>query len=198
MSINLRGTEVESISFSQITKGTLAIATPDIDSGIFFRAVVLICEHTAAGSFGLIINKTLDFEMPQEILNPLTMSNPHVSVRVGGPVQTNQMMLVHNSRRIPDQTMRICNGVYLGGDLAFLQKSAAAEKGPQIHLCFGYAGWAAGQLEKECLEGSWFLHPASHERVFNVPADKLWQTLLREMGGRFATLSMIPEDLSLN
>ncbi len=189
---------MKSISFSHIGKGSFAIATPDIDSGIFFRSVVLICEHTPGGSFGLIINKTLDFEIPEEILNPHLTRNPHISVRVGGPVQTNQMMLVHNSRRIPDQTMKICNGVYLGGDLAFLQKSAAIEKGPQVHLCFGYAGWAAGQLERECLEGSWFLHSASHEKIFNTPSDKLWQNLLREMGGRFATLSMIPEDLSLN
>ena len=187
-----------SLPRKHIHKGMFIIATPDIDSGIFFRSVILICEHTKAGSFGLIINKTLDFEMPEEILDSSTTVNPNVSVRVGGPVQTNQMMLVHNSRRIPQHTMKICAGVYLGGDLMFLQKSAATDEGPNVHLCFGYAGWAAGQLERECLEGSWFAHPASHEHVFNTPADRLWQQLLREMGGRFATLAMIPEDLSLN
>lgn len=189
---------MESIPSSQISKGKFIIATPDIDSGIFFRSVVLICEHTGAGSFGLIINKTLDFEMPEEILEPDSQRNTNVSVRVGGPVQTNQMMLVHNSRRIPEHTMKICNGVYLGGDLNFLQRSAATERGPNVHLCFGYAGWAAGQLERECLDGSWFVRSASHDHIFNTPTDKLWQHLLQEMGGRYATLSMIPEDLSLN
>lgn len=187
-----------SLPRGHLHRGTFIIATPDIDSGIFFRSVILICEHTKAGSFGLIINKTLDLEMPDEILDASAMQNRNVSVRVGGPVQTNQMMLVHNSRRIPQHTMKICGGVYLGGDLTFLQKSASTDTGPNVHLCFGYSGWAAGQLERECLDGSWFLCQATHEHVFNTPVDKLWQHLLREMGGRFATLSMIPEDLSLN
>ena len=31
-----------------------------------------------------------------------------------------------------------------------------------------------------------------------LPPDKMWQTLLREMGGKYKTLSMIPENLELN
>ena len=36
------------------------------------------------------------------------------------------------------------------------------------------------------------------KHIFDIPPEKLWQTILREMGGKYATLSMIPEDLSLN
>ena len=65
-------------------------------------------------------------------------------------------------------------------------------------LALGYAGWGAGQLEREFLDGGWFLHPATKRHLFHVPAEKLWQSLLREMGGKYATLSMIPEDLTVN
>ena len=189
---------MEGMPYSQIQKGTFLIATPDIETGIFFRAVVLVCEHNPNGSFGLVINKSLDLELPEEIINIHNLANPHVGIRAGGPVQTNQMMLLHTSSQIPNQTLQICDGVFLGGDLQFLQEAITDESGPEIDLCFGYAGWGAGQLEREFLDGSWFLHPASLRYIFHTSSDKIWSTLLREMGGKYASLSMIPEDLSVN
>lgn len=184
--------------YSQIQKGSFLIATPDVDVGFFFRGVILICEHSVNGSFGILINKSLELELPEDILNIDQLANPRIGLRAGGPVQPNQMMLLHNSAELQQQTLKITDGVYLGGDLQFLQDSLSNENGPYIHLCFGYAGWEGGQLEREFLDGQWFLHPAKFESVFLTHPDKLWQSLLREMGGKYATLSMIPEDLSLN
>lgn len=184
--------------YSHIQKGTFLIATPDVDMGIFFRSIVLVCEHTPNGSFGLVINKNLDLELPEEIINIHNLANPHVGIRAGGPVQTNQMMLLHTSDQIPQQTLQVCDGVYLGGDLQFLQETITDENGPPINLCFGYAGWTAGQLEREFLDGHWFIHPASMRHIFHTTPEYLWSALLREMGGKYAPLSMIPEDLSVN
>ena len=189
---------MESVPYSNIAKGTFLIATPDIESGLFFRAVVLVCEHSSSGSFGLIVNKSVDLELPEEILDMQDLINPRVSIRAGGPVQPNQMMLLHSSDKIPDQTLKICDGIYLGGDLQFLQEAVSDLNGPYVRLCFGYAGWSAGQLEREFLDGGWFLTKATAAHLFEVAPERLWQTLLREMGGKYATLSMIPEDLSLN
>jgi len=189
---------MESIPYSHLEKGTFLIATPDIETGIFFRGVLLLCEHTTSGSFGIIINKNLELELPEEILSMEQLNNPRVGIRAGGPVQTNQMMLLHSSTAIPDQTIDICPGVYLGGDLQFLQEAVTNPSGPFLRLCFGYAGWQAGQLEREFLDGGWFIYPASAQHIFETPPEKLWQTLLKELGGRYATLAMIPEDLSLN
>ena len=189
---------MEQMPYSQIQKGTFLIATPDINSGFFFRGVILVCEHNANGSFGLLINKPLDLELPEEILNINQLANTRIGIRAGGPVQTNQMMLLHTSNAIEHQTLKVVEGVYLGGDLQFLQDSILDPNGPYIHLCFGYAGWGTGQLEREFLDGHWFLFPATAQHLFHTPPEKLWQVLLREMGGKYATLSMIPEDLSLN
>ncbi len=189
---------MENLPYSQIQKGTFLIATPDIDAGIFFRGVILVCEHNPTGSFGILINKNLELDLPEEVINLDAIANPNVGIRAGGPVQTNQMMLLHSSEAIPDQTLEVCPGVHLGGDLQFLQETLSDPGGPEIRLCFGYTGWSTGQLEQEFLDGHWFLHPASAEHLFSVPAERLWQHLLREMGGKYATLSMIPEDLTLN
>src|ERR1700722_13153975 len=172
---------MEHLPYAQIQKGTFLIATPDIDSGIFFRSVVLICEHNPNGSFGLVINKSLDLELPEEIINVHNLANSHVGIRAGGPVQTNQMMLLHTSDKIPNQTLQICDSVYLGGDLQFLQETITDDHGTPIELCFGYSGWGAGQLEREFMDGNWFIFPATARHIFHITPEELWPPLLREM-----------------
>ena len=189
---------MEQIPYSHLEKGTFLVSSPDVESGIFFRGVLLLCEHSPSGSFGIIINKPLELELPEEIASVDQLANPNIGIRAGGPVQTNQMMLIHSSDKIPEQTIEIAEGVYLGGDLQFLQEAINDINGPKIRLCFGYSGWQAGQLEREFLDGGWFLCKATAHNIFETPPEKLWQTLLREMGGKYASLSMIPEDLSVN
>jgi putative transcriptional regulator len=186
------------LPYAHLNKGTFLIASPDLDVGIYFRSVILLCEHSPAGSFGLLINKPLEIELPEEILNVKELANPHVQIRTGGPIQPNQMLLLHSSDQASDQALKICDGVFLGGDMQFLQEAVGDPNGPYVHLCFGYASWGAGQLEREFLNSGWFLHPAHAKTVFETPPEKMWQSILREMGGKYATLSMIPEDLSLN
>jgi putative transcriptional regulator len=184
--------------YAQLTKGTLLIASPEIDGGVYFRSAVLLCEHGPTGSLGLLLNKPLSFEIPEDVINLKEISNPHVQLFAGGPVQSNQMMLLHSFDQLPDQTLQICPGVFLGGDLPFLQQAIMEENGPHLRISFGYCGWAPGLLEKEFLSGLWFLHPASTRYIFETPVKDLWRILLRDMGGKYATLSTIPEDLSLN
>lgn len=188
---------MDPVPYSTLSKGTLLIASPDME-GLYFRSVVLICEHSASGSFGLVINKMLDVDLPEEIVNIKDLANPNVEVRAGGPIQPNQMMLLHSSETLDEQTLKVCEGVYLGGDIQFLQEAVSNASGPSIRLCFGYTGWGPGHLEREFFSGGWFLHPGSAKYIFDTPPEKIWQTVLRDMGGKYATLSMIPEDLSLN
>lgn len=189
---------MSNIPYSQLVKGTLLVASPDQEQGVFSRSVVLLCDHSSIGSFGLIINKSLDIELPDDILDPGETVNPHIQMRGGGPMQPNQMMLLHSSSDLGPQAINICHGVFLGGDLQFLQHASTLVNGPTLLLCFGYGGWGAGILEREFLDGYWFLHPATNKYIFETPPEKIWQTILRDMGGKYQALSMIPEDLSLN
>lgn len=182
--------------YSHLSKGTFLIATPEIESGIFYRSVIVLCEHNTSGSLGLIINKDIDFELGESIIEVEELSNPHVELRAGGPTQMNQMLVLHDHPN--DQSNLILKGVSLGGDLEFLQEALLNPEGPKIRLMFGYANWSAGQLEKEFLNGQWFICKGSYKHIFETPVDNVWQSVLKEMGGRFASLSMIPEDLSLN
>lgn len=174
------------------------VASPEMEMGLFHRGVILICEHTPKGSFGLLINKLVSLDIPKDFLNLQNANNKHVSVRAGGPIQTGQIMLLHNDESIAEQSMLIAKGLYLGGDLTFLQTAIQDEAGPNLVLCLGYSGWGPGALEREFLDGGWFLHPAHSNHVFRESPESLWKKVLLEMGGSYASLSMIPTDLSLN
>lgn len=186
------------LPYAQLAKGSLLLASPDIDTGLYFRGVILLCEHGPTGSFGLLLNKPLEVDIPEDVLNLKDIANPHVQIRAGGPLQPNQMMLLHSQAVEEAHTLKVCEGVYLGGDLQFLQEAMADTLGPSVRLCFGFCGWGPGQLEREFLSGLWFLQPGSAAAVFETPPEQLWRSTLRQMGGKYATLSMIPDDLSLN
>jgi putative transcriptional regulator len=184
--------------YTNLEQGSLLVASPDVEPGLYSRSVILICEHTPAGSFGLVINKPFNIEIPEEILSIEELSNPKVQLRMGGKMQQNQMMLLHTSEKVTTQTLKVLDGVYLGGDLNFLQENLKNESSPDILLCFGYTGWITGQLEKEFMAGMWYPYPANKEIIFDTPIETIWRTVLRSMGGKYTTISMIPEDLSLN
>ncbi|ADZ18156.1 MULTISPECIES: YqgE/AlgH family protein [Chlamydia] len=186
------------IPYAILEKGSLLLASPDTDQGVFARSVILLCEHSLNGSFGLILNKTLGLEIADDIFTVDKVSNNNIRFCMGGPLQANQMMLLHSCSEIPEQTLEICPSVYLGGDLSFLQEIASSETGPMINLCFGYSGWQAGQLEREFLDGNWFLAPASYEYVFTDCPENLWSMILKDLGGKYASLSTVPENLLLN
>lgn len=181
-----------------VQKGCFLIASPEIESHLFFRGVLLVCEHNVSGSFALLVNKPLDLDLPGDIVNLASAQNKNVGMRAGGPVQTNQMMLLHTCKAENQQLLNVTKDIHLGGDLQFLHEILEDEASPPVLLCFGYSGWAAGQLEREFLDGSWYLYPATKELLFETPPERLWRTLLLAMGGRYATLSTIPDDLSCN
>lgn len=185
-------------SYAHIDKGTLLVASPDTGDGLYHRSVILICEHTSAGSFGLILNKPFEQELPEDLNSIEELTNPKVALRIGGNMQSNQMMLLHSSDRNSAQTLKIGNNIYLGGDINFLRECLESDNCPHLLLCFGYTGWITGELEKEFLSGIWFLHPSSPSLIFDTPSPLLWQTTLRQMGGKYSSLSIIPDDLTLN
>ena len=179
---------------SKLKKGVFLIASPSIDYGIFYRSVVLLYDHSSIGSFGVIINKPIHID-PQE--RPFLCEDcvTQISIRAGGPNQPNQILLIQNQPCKQGINIEICKNVYLNETLEGIED----EKEPlQTLACFGCGGWAIGVLERELLNGIWFICSASKKHVFDTPPNLLWRTLLKEMGGKYKTLSLIPENLDLN
>ena len=59
----------------------------------------------------------------------------------------------------------------------------AQDKGPEnAIIALGYAGWGAGQLEKEISKNAWLTVPYEADIVFNTPIDQRWQFAATKIG----------------
>lgn len=184
--------------YAKLDKGSLLIASPDMETSMFSRSVILLCEHGISGSFGLILNKPLSAEVAEDFVFSDKIVNPKVHFYMGGPLHAHQMMMLHSCSEHKDHIVEICPSVYLGGDLSFFQEMITAESGPEIHLYLGHCSWAAGQLEREFLDGLWILSAGKNEDVFFEQPEVLWAQTLLDLGGKYASWSTVPENLFLN
>ena len=176
--------------------GVLLIAPPMMRDPNFWRAVVLLCEHGPAGSFGLILNRPLTLEL-SEVMNDLQGEN---MISLGGPVQQDTLHFLHRHGDQVSEAIPIVDGVHWGGDFEVIKTLVQAEATTPNDLRFflGYAGWSPGQLEEEIEQGGWFLANAADMLIFSEEPHKLWRTVLRRMGGEYALLANFPDDPRMN
>ena len=80
-----------------------------------------------------------------------------------------------------DASMILGDGLRISPSIECLR--ALAENPPRhLRLLLGYAGWGAGQLEEELVEGSWMFVPMSRALVFETPAAEMWAVAYRQLG----------------
>jgi putative transcriptional regulator len=65
-------------------------------------------------------------------------------------------------------------------------------------LLKGYAGWSAGQLDKEIALRDWELVPDLGFDLFIDNVQDLWRKLMQNLGGKHLLWANSPEDINLN
>ena len=177
--------------------GVILVAPPMMHDPNFRRSVVLLCEHTPEGSFGLILNRPLDVQLAEVIQGIGGLEHP---LGQGGPVQTDTLHFLHTCGELVPEAIPIGNGIYWGGDFDVMKllietgQASAAE----ARFFLGYSGWSPGQLLEEIEQGGWIISSGDPRAVFEPDPRKLWRHILRTMGGEYAILSTFPEDPRLN
>jgi len=177
-------------------KGKLLISAPHL-TDIFKRSVIYLVEHDKNGSVGFVLNKPIKFNV-NEIIEDFPEFDSKVFL--GGPVQTELVNFIHKSPDKIDGGYEVQNGIYWGGNFDSLKILAEAKSvyPDDFKFFVGYAGWSPNQLDDEMKENSWYVTDAKPEFIFSNEPQKLWQAVLRSMGGEYITLSTFPEDPSVN
>lgn len=166
--------------------GHLLIATPSVEDFCFNRSVIYVCSHSEDEAMGVIVNypvKELDMEQIYEQLQITRKTESRdLPIHFGGPVEANRGFIIHSSDYSNDEALIDKNGITVSASLGLL-KAIAEGNGPLSGmLVLGYAGWTAGQLEKEIEEGSWMVIPASKELVFGDNNEDKWQAAIATLG----------------
>jgi putative transcriptional regulator len=69
-------------------------------------------------------------------------------------------------------------------------KALAQGQGPkQAIIALGYAGWAAGQLDRELSKNGWLTAEASPDLLFETPDAQKWPKAIESLGINVSMLS---------
>ena len=178
-------------------RGKLLLASPIMADPNFARTVVLIAEHTDEGAMGLVLNRPATTTVGDAVPDLAWLTDDDAQVYVGGPVAETAVIVLAEFDR-PDLA-----GALVEDDLGFIGADAddpALLDGAvrRARVFAGHAGWGPGQLEDELAEDAWIVEPPRREEVFTDDPDELWAAVLRRKGRRYALLSTMPPDPSMN
>jgi putative transcriptional regulator len=175
--------------------GSLLIAGPGLWDPNFRRTVVLIGHHDEQGAVGVVLNRATEVEVAAAAPPLAELVEPGERLFVGGPVQPQSAVVVADFEH-PERAQ-----VVAFGSIGFLPDEVEPEAVGELRrarVFAGYAGWGAGQLERELEEGSWIVEPARPEDVFTPDPEDLWTEVVRRKGPEYRLMSTMPIDPSTN
>ena len=179
-------------------KGHLLIAEPSIIGDTSFnRSVILLADHTAEGSIGFILNKTLDYTLKD--LVPTTVAD--FKVYNGGPVEQDNLYFIHKVPDLIPESIEISEGIFWGGDFdtALSMINMGKINPSDIRFFLGYSGWEPNQLEKELESNSWIVTENVYKKSIIEKIDtSFWKEKMLELGGDYSIWSNAPENPSYN
>lgn len=183
----------------KIEKGSVLLSEPYLDDPNFRRSVILIVESGDDGHFGLVLNQELEDSKLSDFLDlDLTKGDP--KVYFGGPVEPESLHYLHSLGDRVKGSIKVGDNLYYGGEFEHLKMllELGELKDTEVHFFIGYSGWSKGQLEEEQKINSWLVSDLNHLDVLKKDSNKLWQHVLRNMGGKFKVISNYPIDPNLN
>ncbi len=172
------------------------IAMPGLEDETFARSVIYMCEHSAHGAMGLIINKPADISMRllfDKVDLPLRREDlVQHPVSHGGPVQTERGFVLHDpvlaekadevGGSVYASTLTVPGGLDMTTSRDVLEALSSGAGPRRVLVTLGYSSWGEGQLESELGENTWLTVPASAEVIFDVPMAERYDRALDLLG----------------
>ena len=177
-------------------RGKLLIAGATLPDPNFARTVVLICEHSADGALGLVLNRAGELLVGESAPELAELLGDDATIDLGGPVQTDALLVLAEFEHPEQAGIRVVENVGLVGDGSEIED--LVEETLRARVFAGYAGWGPGQLDAELEREDWFVAPAGIDDIFNPDADELWARVLARKGAHFALVARMPIDPSVN
>lgn len=155
-------------------KNNFLIAMPHMADPSFVETLTLICEHSPDGALGVIINRPTDLTLG-EIFRQVGIEEPDTwplsqnAVYAGGPVAAERGFVLHSNDSSWESSVTVGDGLNLTTSKDILLAMANNEGPSHSLVALGYAGWGAGQLEREMGENTWLSCDANPAIIFSTP-----------------------------
>lgn len=156
----------------RLRPGSLLLAR-DMSDPNFNATVVLICQHGAEGSYGLVLNRPSHMPLSEVFDKPPAWAGDAARrqrVYIGGPVQPEELQILQVTQAPVPGSFKVAPEVYLGGywddlkDILELDPKA-------VRLFLGYSGWGANQLASEVNASAWEVWDVDVKKLLLGPED---------------------------
>jgi putative transcriptional regulator len=175
------------------------IAMPGMQDENFARAVIYVCAHSEEGAMGIVINRVQPLRFPDLLVQlgvvdekqaiRLPRNARDLLVRNGGPVDRSRGFVLHSDDFIVDSSLPVSEDICLTATIDILRAISRGNGPRHALMALGYAGWGAGQLEREIVDNGWLTCPASQDMLFDGDIDRKYERLLASLGIDMAHLS---------
>ena len=185
------GGQLRSGAVRELAAGKLLVAARGLPDPNFSQTVILLAQHSAEGSMGLVINHRTDVPVARLFPNLKQAQGQTSALYVGGPVsQDGVLALLRSTSPAPD-SRRVLEDVYMVATAKAIEEPIMAGiDQSRFRVYLGYAGWGAGQLERETVHGSWHVFRADGAVIFDPQPETVWQRQIRRTEERMARLRL--------
>lgn len=174
----------------------LLVAMPWFQDSNFAHTVTLICEHSERGALGIVLNKPLPMKlgevMSQMRLTPEGEEIGERTVLRGGPVHQDRGFVLHRPGGEWDSSHKISENIQVTTSRDVLAAMARGAGPEDAFVALGYAGWDAGQLEREIKDNAWLTLPMDESLLYTLPYEDRWLAAWRLLGVDVNQVSLVP------
>lgn len=175
----------------QPAKGRFLVASHQLDKSVFAETVILLLDYGIHGATGLIINMLTEIELSQLFPKINEFEQRKDKVYIGGPVNRTQIYLLVKSGSKPEHSISVFEDIYVSASMKTLKELAGnMDDNVKFHVYVGYAGWGAGQLDREIMMGAWYVFEGNVETVFDKNPSEIWQKFNRRKSPKLERISL--------
>lgn len=172
---------------SRFLTGQMLIAMPGIGDPRFERSLVLVCAHDNDHAMGIAVNRPVEGLTVPDLLERLEVETrgdlDEDLVLLGGPVEMERGFVVHTDDYRAEHSLALGGGLILTTTRDVLEAMGRRDPHPRrVIMTLGYAGWGAGQLEREIRQNVWLTVEADEALVFDHAYDTKWSRALGKLG----------------
>jgi putative transcriptional regulator len=169
---------------------TLLLSMPQMQDENFDRTVVLLCDHTADGAFGLVLNRPTTTAAAEAVaFDPPLDGHEGPLLWMGGPVEPQRGWILLGESVDGQSETEVAPGLYLSTSIELLRQVIQATP-PRARVLTGYAGWGPGQLDDELAASAWLTVDIDPALIFDTPADEMWDQAIRRLGAEPGSLQV--------
>jgi putative transcriptional regulator len=157
------------------------VANKEMSDPRFRDRVILLIQHDAQGSAGLVINRTSRLPLASVLPKESKLADQNKMLSYGGPLEPQTLLALVKVRNFPPEPAdEILGGLFVTGVTVLDDWPDFFTEVTDFRAFVGYTGWAPGQLAQEMERGGWRVTQADEESIFVGGGVPLWERLRQE------------------